>query len=58
MSADFVWADEMASWYRPSRSRDPGSPLLNAWDNLLFAVREGGARILVTTTPRNATREG
>ena len=51
LSADFVWCDEMAA-YKTSRP-PPGEPPVSVWDNIRLATREGDARILVTTTPRN-----
>ena len=39
---DAAWSDEVAAWRYPE-----------AWDQLQFGLRVGGARQIVTTTPRN-----
>ena len=55
LSADWIWADEMAA-YKTSKA-PPGEVGVSVWDNITLAVREkgrhSGARLFVTTTPRN-----
>ena len=43
LDVEEVWADELAKWMYLQKS----------WENLEFALRQGDARCLITTTPRN-----
>ena len=54
LSASFVWCDEFAA-YKVVKAR-AGEVPVSVFDNIRFATRERsrtGARILITTTPRN-----